>query len=187
MCERLFSRKNARGSKSVLTSQQLIQLQAKTIERSLPPIVVRHHERQIVHNVRSVLQKQTALLERLHDEANIALLQITHAAMRQLGAAARRAFAKVALLQQQHIVAPRSRIDRNPNAGRAPADDNHVPGFGMRLDAPPHIGTIHSFVDSTQLAPSNRKTASPPCSKSDKAARESLHPSSAPTVDRLPS
>ena len=74
MFERLFSGKNARGAKPVLAGQQLIQLQAETVERSFPPVVVGHDESKIVHQVRCVLQKQSALLERFHDEPNIALL-----------------------------------------------------------------------------------------------------------------
>src|SRR5260370_15622503 len=144
MLERLFPGKNARGAKPVFASQQLIELQAETIEWGLPPIVVRHHERTIVHYVGRVLQKQTALLERLHDQPNIALLQVAHAAVCQLGAATGRAFAEVALLQQQDIVAASRGIDRNAYAGRTPAYDKHVPFFGMGFDATPHVGSIHS-------------------------------------------
>src|SRR5208283_542442 len=100
MSERLFPGENARDAKSVLAGQQLIELQAQAVEGSFPPVVVRHNERQIVHDVRRVLQKQSALLERFHDQPNVALLQITHAAVCQLGAAAGRSLTEVALLKQ---------------------------------------------------------------------------------------
>src|ERR1019366_7250242 len=93
MFERLFSGKNARGSKPVLTGEQLIELQAETVERSLPPVIIRHDEREIAHQVGSVLQKQSALFERFHDQPNIALLQVADAPVRQLGAAAGSALA----------------------------------------------------------------------------------------------
>ena len=51
-----------------------------------------------------VLQQQPALLQRFHHQTDVALLQIAHAAMRQLGAAAGRTLAKIALLQKQYIV-----------------------------------------------------------------------------------
>jgi hypothetical protein len=79
---------------------ELIELQTETVEWSLPPIVVRHHEREIVHDVGRVLQKQAAFLERFHNQANISLLQVAHAAMRQFGAATGSALAEVALLDE---------------------------------------------------------------------------------------
>jgi len=129
---------------NVLAGQQLIQLQAETVEWSLPPVVVRHDERKIVHQVGRVLQKQSALLERFHDKADISLLQVAHAAVCQLGAATGGALAEVALLEQQHIVAARRRIDGNAYAGCTAAHDKYIPCFGMRFAASPHFGSIHS-------------------------------------------
>ncbi len=58
--------------------------------------------------MRRVLSKQAALLERFHDQGDIALFQVTDAAVHELGAAARRAFAEIVLLQQEHVVAART-------------------------------------------------------------------------------
>jgi hypothetical protein len=99
-----------------------------------------------VHQVGRVLQKQSALFERFHYQADVSLLQVAHAAVCQLGAAAGGAFTEVALLEQQHIVAARRGIDRNAYARCAAAHDNHVPGFGMRLDAAPHVDAIHGVL-----------------------------------------
>src|SRR5208282_666584 len=198
MFKRLFFGKNAGDAKAVFSGQQLIELQSETVEWSLPPIVVRHDERQIVHDVGRVLQKQSALLERFHDEANIALLQVTHPSVCQLGAATGGALAEVALLEQQHIVAARSGIDCYAYAGSAAAHNDHVPCLGMNFDATPHVGSIHSCTlcsgepgeTSAPLPtaiPPNQTNASPLFSKSDKAARGIPDPFSAPTVDRLPS
>src|SRR6202158_5668269 len=117
MFERLFFREDARDAKSIFTGQQRIELQPETVEWSLPPVVVRHDEGEVVHQVRRVLQKQSALLERFHDQPNIALLQIAHAAVCQLSAAAGGAFTEVALLEQQHIVAARGGIDGGASPG----------------------------------------------------------------------
>ena len=87
-----------RLAKAVLAGEQLIELQSEAVEWRLPPVVIWHHEAQIMHQMRRVLQKQSALLECLHDQSDIALFQVTNAAVSQLGAATGRAFAEVALL-----------------------------------------------------------------------------------------
>src|SRR5258706_8754185 len=91
-----------------------------------------------------VLKEKATFLQGFHDQPNVALFQIPHAAMCQLGAAAGRAFAEVALLQQQHVVPARRSIDSHPDTSGSAAYDNHVPGFGVRLDATPHVSAIHS-------------------------------------------
>ena len=53
----------------------------------------------------SVLSKQAALLERFHHQGDVALFQVTHASVHELGAAARRAFAEVVLFQEENVVA----------------------------------------------------------------------------------
>ena len=77
--------------------------------------------------MRRVLSKQSALLERFHDQRDVALLEIAHAAVHELGAAARRALAEVVLLEQQDVVAAAGRVDGDADAGGAAADDDHVP------------------------------------------------------------
>ena len=143
MFERFFLGKNARSSEAVLAGEQLVEFQSQAVERRFPPIVVGHDESEIVDDVRSILQQQAALLERFHDEADIALFQVADAAVGQFGAATGGAFAEVALLEQQHIVAAGSSIDGDAYAGRSSADDDHVPRFGMGFNAAPHFGSIH--------------------------------------------
>ena len=127
------------GPKPYLPGEQVVELQAGAIERRLPPVVVRHHEAEIADQVRRVLQQQAALVQRLHHQPNVALLQVAHAAVHQLGAAAGRAFAEVALLQQQRGISAAGRVDRDAGAGRAAADDDDVPGAGVRLEAAAHL------------------------------------------------
>ena len=87
--------------KPYLPGQQIVELEADAVERRLPPVVVRHHEAEIVHQVRRVAQQQAAFLQRFHHQRDVALLQIAHAAVHQLGAAAGGAFAEIALLEQR--------------------------------------------------------------------------------------
>src|SRR5882724_7194108 len=91
-----------------------------------------------------VLQKQSALLERFHNQPDIALLQIANAAVCQLGAATGSAFAEITLFEQQNVVAARGSINRSSSAGGAATHNNHVPRFAMRFDATPHFCSIHS-------------------------------------------
>src|ERR1039458_10026255 len=120
MFQRLFAREDARVPKAVLSGQQFIELKAEALKGRFPPIVVRHDKGQIPHQMRRVLQKEPALLERFHHQPDVALLQVAHSAMRQLRAAAGSTLAEIALLDQQHFVSARRRIDCHPEA--APID-----------------------------------------------------------------
>ena len=96
-------------------------------------MVVGHDEGQIMNQMRRIFQKDAALLQRFHDQRNVALLQITHPAMHQLGRAAGSPFAEIRLFEQHHLIAPRGRVERNPHSGRATANNRQVP-FHARLD-----------------------------------------------------
>ncbi len=60
--QRLLLAQHLRRAKPILACQHVIQLQPNPVKRRLPPRVVRHHKRQIVHQVRRVLPQQPALL-----------------------------------------------------------------------------------------------------------------------------
>ena len=112
-----------------LPARRVVDLQSQAVERRFPPVVVGDDERQVADQVRSVLPKQSALLERLHDERDVALLEVADAAVDELRAAARRAFAEVVLFEQQDVVAAARRVDGDADAGGAAADDDDVPGL----------------------------------------------------------
>ena len=59
------------------------------------------------------------------------LLEVAHAAMDQLGAAAAGAFAEVVGLDENHAEAARGGVDGYAHAGGAAADDGDVPGLGV--------------------------------------------------------
>jgi hypothetical protein len=67
-----------------------------------------------VDQVWGILPEPAAFAEGVEDQPDVALPQIPHPAMNQLGAAAGRAGPKVAPLQQQHAVPAGCRIDGDP-------------------------------------------------------------------------
>ena len=99
---------------------------------------------EIVHEVRRILAQQAALLQRLHHQRDVALLQIAHAAVDQLGGAAGGRFAEVFALEQQHVIAARGRVDCDADTGSAAADDHDVPRRSPRFDARQHLFALHA-------------------------------------------
>ena len=127
---RLARRQKLRGSQSGLTRQQVIGLQAGAVKRRFPPAVGRHHKRQRLRQVRRIAQQDAALVQRLVHQRNIALRQVAHTTVHQLGGARGRALGKVVRLQQHHAQAPQHRIQRQAQAGGAAANDGQVVGLG---------------------------------------------------------
>jgi hypothetical protein len=63
--------------------------------------------------------------------------------MNELGAAAGRTFAEVALFKKQYFVTTRGRVHSAANARGTPADDNHVPRLCTVENTMQHFLTIH--------------------------------------------
>ncbi len=57
--------------------------------------------------------------------------------------AARRTFTEVVLLQKQHIVSTRRRVESATHAGCAAADDDDVPGLGAFADSCDVFVAVH--------------------------------------------
>ncbi len=94
-----------------------------------------NQERRRVDEVRRQLDHQLALEQRLADQAEVEVLQVAQAAVDHLRGAARGAFGVVAALQQRHRVPARGRVERDPGAGDAAADDDDLEVLaGDRLD-----------------------------------------------------
>src|SRR6185436_15056766 len=91
------------------------------------------------------LPEQSALLERLHHQRNVALFEVAHAAVHELGASARRALAEVVLLEEQDVVAAARGIDSDAHAGRAAPDDDNVPGIAPLVEPCEHVGPAHGW------------------------------------------
>jgi hypothetical protein len=89
--------------------------------------------------MRSVLPQQTALLERLHHQRDVALFEVANTAVYELGAPAGCPFAEVMLFQEDDVVAAARRVNGDAGAGSAAADDDDVPGFVPLVDAADHV------------------------------------------------
>ena len=92
--------------------------------------------------------------------------------MDELGAAAGGAFAKIALLQQEHVVAARCGVDRRAHAGRSAADNDDVPALRMGLERR-YISSVASsatrgrraeFVEQLFDTPGRRRSRPSPAS-----------------------
>src|ERR1035438_3059096 len=75
--------KDARGAEAVPARQQVVELETDAVEGGLPPAVGRHYKGQFVNQVGRVPEEQATLLERLHYEQYVALLQVADAAVNQ--------------------------------------------------------------------------------------------------------
>ena len=137
------ARKDAGGSKTVLAREQIVDLQSGTIEGRFPPLITGHDKRQIMDEVRRILPHQSALLERFHDQRNVALLKIADASVGELGAAAGCPFAEVGLLDEGDVVAARGSVHGDADSGCASADDEHVPWFAPVVQAGDHFTACH--------------------------------------------
>ena len=93
--------------------------------------------------MRRVLAQQSALFQRLHDQREVALLQVAHAAVHQLGAAAGSAFPEVALFQQKNVIAAAGGVDGHAHSGGSATHYNQVPGARVRAETAIHLRSCH--------------------------------------------
>ena len=106
--------------------ERVVHLQPDAIERRFPDLVRRHHEGQRLRQMRRVGQQRRALVQRLAHQRHIALREIAHAAVHELGRARTRAFRKVLGFEQHDREAARRGVERDAAAGGAAADDGEV-------------------------------------------------------------
>ena len=142
--QRLVPREDLRGSEPVLAGQDVVDLQAQPVEGRLPPVVAGHDERQVADQVRSILSKQPALLERLHHQRDVALLEVAHAAVHELGAPARGALAEVVLFEEHDVVSAARGIHGDADTGGTAADDDDVPGRVALVESRQHVVATHA-------------------------------------------
>ena len=91
--------------------------------------------------MRRVAVEQPALAQRLGDEREVELLQIAHAAVHELGAAARRALREVVRLEQQGPIAAARRVDGHAEPRGAAADHDDVEG--LPVEPVDHLVALH--------------------------------------------
>jgi len=70
------------------SGERVVQLQTDAVERPFPPLEARHDEGQRMHEVRRVAMEQASFAQRFAHQSEVKLLQITHATVDELGAAA---------------------------------------------------------------------------------------------------
>jgi hypothetical protein len=85
--ERFLPVEEFRGAQAGLAGQRVIHLEPDAVERRLPELVGRHDKGQRLRQVRRVGQQRGALVQGLAHQGDIALRQVAHAAVHQLGGA----------------------------------------------------------------------------------------------------
>src|ERR1041384_4906782 len=130
-------------SQAVLSSHELVEFQSHAIKGRLPPAVVRDDKGQVANQMWRILQKQAALLQRLHYEWDVSLLKVPNAAMCEFSAPAGCSLAEIALFQQKDVISTRRGIDRNADTCGPAAHNNHVPRLFAHTGAVPHLGAVH--------------------------------------------
>ncbi|MPM99214.1 hypothetical protein SDC9_146405 [bioreactor metagenome] len=115
-----------------LAGQRVIHLEADAVERRIQQLVRGHHKGQRLGQMRCVVQQRGALVQRLAHQGDVALRQIAHAAMHQLGGARGSALGEVQRLQQHDLEAARRRIHRHAQPRGTAAHDGQIEAFGLR-------------------------------------------------------
>ena len=76
------------------------------------------------------------LAQRLANQANLAMFQVSKPAVNETGGPAGGAAPHVSFIQKQHAQTAHGRIARDARAIDAGADDNHVAGFHVPRESP---------------------------------------------------
>jgi len=119
------------AAQAVLAGQRVVHLQAGAVERRIQQAVGRHHERQRLGQVRRVVQQRAALVQGFAHQGHIALGQVAHAAVHQLGGARGGALGEVVRLHQRHLEAAGRRIHGRAQARGSTADNQQIVGFRL--------------------------------------------------------
>src|SRR5208283_749060 len=93
--KRLFPGKNFRRTESILAGKDIVDLQSQPIEGCFPPVVVGYDEREVTYQMRGILTQNAPFFQSFHDQRNVSLLEVSNAAVHQLGAPAGGAFAEI--------------------------------------------------------------------------------------------
>jgi len=112
----------------------------------------RDEERQHAYEVGRVAQGPLTLVQGVVHESDVALLQVSEAAVDELGRLRRRPAREVVALDERDPQAPRGGVERDPAAGDPAADDEEVELLG--LQAGERGGTVYQrgFPDRVAMA-----------------------------------
>ena len=89
-----------------------------------------------MYQMRRVPQHVAALAQSVHHKRQVKLLEVAHAAMHKLGAAARCSLGKIESFDQQSAIAARGCFNRCAKAAGPAADYQHIPRFCLSAELP---------------------------------------------------
>ena len=132
------------GTEGVLSRKPVVHLEARAVKRPLPRMIDRDDEAEIRHDLGRVAQQDAALLQRFGNKRHLSAAEVADAAVHQLRAAAGRAFPEVVRFEKADGVASGNCVERDPDTGRAAADDHQIPHLALAFDGPEHRIAIHA-------------------------------------------
>ena len=131
--QRFFAADEFAAAEPEVTGEQVVHDEAGVDVRDFEPVVDRRDQRQTVCQVRGVLEENATFMQGFLDQMILGAvevldrrLEVTHAAMHELGALAACAFREVVLFQQGDLQASAGGIEGNAATGCATADDQQV-------------------------------------------------------------
>ncbi len=174
--ERFFAGEVSRRAEAELSREGVVDAEADAVERSFPPVVVGNDEGELVDEVRRVLAQPAPFLEGFQYEGDVSLLEVAHAAVHELGAAAGGAAGEIPRFQERRPVAARGGVDGAPEPGGAAADNDDVPAPRRRLEpvenrapfqapssrpdcTPSEIRDRHQFLSRTEFESNTRSVS----------------------------
>ena len=132
--QRVLARQKLGVPQTGCACQGVVHLQADAVKRLFPPRIGGHDKGQRLGQVRGVAQQGAALMQGFAHQIKLALGQIPHAAVHQLGRPRRGAFGKVIGFHQDHAVTARGRVQGQTQARGATAHNGQViGGVGLQL------------------------------------------------------
>ena len=130
------------GGEIEAAGEGVVDFQADAEEGAFPPLVAGDDEGEVVDDLGGVAVEEAALAEGFQDEGDVALFEITDAAVDELGTAAGGALGEVVGFEQERAQAAGGGIDGDTEAGGSAADDDDVPG-GFLFQAGEEGGAVH--------------------------------------------
>ena len=125
----LFRRNVFRTSVAETERKHVVEGQTAKIEEIIPVTVIRDHECLVFDQVRGVGFHAAAFAQGFEHQHDVALLQVTYAAVHELRTAARCAFGEVGLFEQRYAQPAGRCVDRHAEARGAPAYHYDIPNL----------------------------------------------------------
>ena len=124
-----FCRDEFRTAVTETERKHVVEGQTAKIEEIIPVTVIRDHECLVFDQVRGVGFHAAAFAQGFEHQHDVALLQVTYAAVHELRTAARCAFGEVGLFEQRYAQPAGRCVDRHAEARGAPAYHYDIPNL----------------------------------------------------------